>query len=150
LPGCPGSPGSPGGPDASPHAVSTSAANKVENKTEYFTKIPFEPLGDLDCSFITRAAPVACRPVSEIGVRQAGKACLAAARRIWFSDRRYAQTHTHQRPGPHHGLGVAQGVFRTGLDPIDIHAAISALTFFNVTHQHTFGLIFKGDNRPST
>jgi hypothetical protein len=33
-------PGSPGGPDASPHAVSTSAANKVENKTEYFTKIP--------------------------------------------------------------------------------------------------------------
>jgi AcrR family transcriptional regulator len=39
--------------------------------------------------------------------------------------------------------GVASGVFRTGLDPIDIHASISALTFFNVSNQHTFGLIFK-------
>lgn len=41
--------------------------------------------------------------------------------------------------------GVAEGVFRPGLDPIDIHASISALTFFNVSNQHTFGLIFKGD-----
>ena len=39
--------------------------------------------------------------------------------------------------------GVASGVFRAGLDPIDIHASISALTFFNVSNQHTFGLIFK-------
>jgi AcrR family transcriptional regulator len=39
--------------------------------------------------------------------------------------------------------GVATGVFRSGLDPIDIHASISALTFFNVSNQHTFGLIFK-------
>ena len=39
--------------------------------------------------------------------------------------------------------GVAQGVFRAGLDPVDIHASISALTFFNVSNQHTFGLIFK-------
>jgi len=39
--------------------------------------------------------------------------------------------------------GVAQGVFRPGLDPVDIHASISALTFFNVSNQHTFGLIFK-------
>ena len=43
--------------------------------------------------------------------------------------------------------GVAQGVFRPGLDPIDIHASISALTFFNVSNQHTFGLIFKSDTR---
>lgn len=43
--------------------------------------------------------------------------------------------------------GVAQGVFRPGLDPIDIHASISALTFFNVSNQHTFGLIFKEDAR---
>ena len=43
--------------------------------------------------------------------------------------------------------GVAQGVFRPGLDAIDIHASISALTFFNVSNQHTFGLIFKGDTR---
>ena len=41
--------------------------------------------------------------------------------------------------------GVAQGLFRTGLDAIDIHASISALTFFNVSNQHTFGLIFKHD-----
>jgi AcrR family transcriptional regulator len=39
--------------------------------------------------------------------------------------------------------GVASGVFRVGLDPVDIHASISALTFFNVSNQHTFGLIFK-------
>ena len=39
--------------------------------------------------------------------------------------------------------GVAEGVFRPGLEPIDIHASISALTFFNVSNQHTFGLIFK-------
>jgi len=39
--------------------------------------------------------------------------------------------------------GVQKGVFRPGLDPVDIHASISALTFFNVSNQHTFGLIFK-------
>jgi AcrR family transcriptional regulator len=42
--------------------------------------------------------------------------------------------------------GVAEGIFREGLDPIDIHASISALTFFNVSNQHTFGLIFKHDS----
>jgi len=41
--------------------------------------------------------------------------------------------------------GVAEGVFRAGLDAIDIHASISALSFFNVSNQHTFGLIFKRD-----
>ena len=39
--------------------------------------------------------------------------------------------------------GVAAGVFRAGLEPIDLHASISALSFFNVSNQHTFGLIFK-------
>lgn len=43
--------------------------------------------------------------------------------------------------------GVANGVFRPGLDPIDIHASISALTFFNVSNQHTFGLIFNHDGQ---
>jgi AcrR family transcriptional regulator len=43
--------------------------------------------------------------------------------------------------------GVAEGAFRPGLDPIDIHASISALTFFNVSNQHTFGLIFKHDGQ---
>jgi len=41
--------------------------------------------------------------------------------------------------------GVASGVFRPGLDPVDIHASISALSFFNVSNRHTFGLIFKLD-----
>ena len=39
--------------------------------------------------------------------------------------------------------GVAQGIFRAQLDPVDIHKSISALAFFNVSNQHTFGLIFK-------
>ena len=39
--------------------------------------------------------------------------------------------------------GVAEGVFRAGLDPVDIHSAISAFTFFNVSNRHTFGVIFK-------
>ena len=43
--------------------------------------------------------------------------------------------------------GVEQGVFRSQLDPVDIHASISALTFFNVSNQHTFGLIFKRDTQ---
>jgi AcrR family transcriptional regulator len=43
--------------------------------------------------------------------------------------------------------GVKAGVFRKGLDPVDIHATISALSFFNVSNRHTFGLIFKLDMR---
>jgi AcrR family transcriptional regulator len=43
--------------------------------------------------------------------------------------------------------GVKSGVFRPGLDPVDIHASISALSFFNVSNRHTFGLIFKLDTR---
>jgi AcrR family transcriptional regulator len=41
--------------------------------------------------------------------------------------------------------GVAEGVFRPGLEPLDIHASISALSFFNVSNQYTFGLIFERD-----
>jgi AcrR family transcriptional regulator len=40
--------------------------------------------------------------------------------------------------------GVKQGVFKKNLTALEIHSAISALTFFNVSNQHTFGLIFKG------
>lgn len=43
--------------------------------------------------------------------------------------------------------GLAQGIFRAGLDPVDIHATISALSFFNVSNQYTFGLIFKRDGQ---
>jgi AcrR family transcriptional regulator len=39
--------------------------------------------------------------------------------------------------------GCEQGLFRKNLDPIDIHASISALCFFNVANQHTFSLIFR-------
>ena len=38
--------------------------------------------------------------------------------------------------------GVQQGLLRDGLEPIDIHAAISALTVYNVSNRHTFGVIF--------
>lgn len=41
--------------------------------------------------------------------------------------------------------GVNGGVFRAGLDPVDLHMSISALSFFNVSNRHTFSLIFKRD-----
>jgi AcrR family transcriptional regulator len=41
--------------------------------------------------------------------------------------------------------GVEEGLFRKGLDPIDIHWAISALCFFNVSNRATFSRIFKRD-----
>lgn len=45
--------------------------------------------------------------------------------------------------------GVKAGVFRKGLDPTDIHASISALTFFNVSNRYTFDLIFQRDGQTS-
>ncbi|MFO1220685.1 MAG: TetR/AcrR family transcriptional regulator [Burkholderiaceae bacterium] len=41
--------------------------------------------------------------------------------------------------------GVAAGVFRLGLDPLDLHMSISALSVFNVANRHTFSLIFGRD-----
>ncbi len=41
--------------------------------------------------------------------------------------------------------GVKQGVFRAGIDAVDLHMSISALSFFNVANRHTFALIFKRD-----
>src|SRR5262245_20367151 len=41
--------------------------------------------------------------------------------------------------------GISDGVFRVGLDPIDLHMSISALSVFNVANRHTFALIFKRD-----
>jgi len=41
--------------------------------------------------------------------------------------------------------GVASGDFRPGLDAVDLHASISALAFFNVSNQYSFGQIFKRD-----
>jgi AcrR family transcriptional regulator len=45
--------------------------------------------------------------------------------------------------------GLQSGVFRPGLDAVDIHASISGLSFFNVSNRHTFGLIFKLDTKSS-
>jgi AcrR family transcriptional regulator len=41
--------------------------------------------------------------------------------------------------------GVAAGLFRRGLDQIDLHMTISALAFFNVSNRHTFSRIFGRD-----
>ena len=41
--------------------------------------------------------------------------------------------------------GVAAGVFRPGLDPVDLHMSISALSVFNIANRHTFSLIFQTD-----
>ena len=39
--------------------------------------------------------------------------------------------------------GVKKGVFKKNLTALEIHSAISALTFFNVSNRYTFDLIFK-------
>jgi AcrR family transcriptional regulator len=41
--------------------------------------------------------------------------------------------------------GLKAGVFRSGIDPVDLHMSISALSFFNTANRHTFALIFKRD-----
>ena len=39
--------------------------------------------------------------------------------------------------------GAASGHLRSGIDPVDVHMAISALGIFNVANQHTVGAIFQ-------
>lgn len=39
--------------------------------------------------------------------------------------------------------GQAQGRFRAGVDPVEIHKSIAALGMFNVTNRYTFGAIFQ-------
>lgn len=41
--------------------------------------------------------------------------------------------------------GLAEGLFRPGLDPLEIHWQISALCFFNVSNRATFSKIFGKD-----
>jgi len=41
--------------------------------------------------------------------------------------------------------GVRRKEFRRGVDPVDLHMSISALSFFNVANRYTFALIFKRD-----
>lgn len=45
--------------------------------------------------------------------------------------------------------GIKSGQFRPDLDPVDLHATISALAFYNVSNRQTFALIFQHDiNHP--
>ena len=39
--------------------------------------------------------------------------------------------------------GRKAGLFRAGVDPVEVHKAIAALGMFNVTNQYTFGAIFQ-------
>ncbi len=41
--------------------------------------------------------------------------------------------------------GQADGSFRAGVDPVQVHMVIAALGLFNVTNQYTFGAIFQRD-----
>jgi AcrR family transcriptional regulator len=41
--------------------------------------------------------------------------------------------------------GIADGVFRADVDPVDLHMTISALSFYDVSNRHTFSFIFDRD-----
>jgi len=41
--------------------------------------------------------------------------------------------------------GIAEGVFRDDIDPVDLHMSISALCVFNVSNRYTFSTIFNRD-----
>jgi hypothetical protein len=41
--------------------------------------------------------------------------------------------------------GAEQGLFRAGLDPLDVHLLISSFCFYRVSNRHTFGEIFQID-----
>ena len=41
--------------------------------------------------------------------------------------------------------GQAEGRFRRGVDPVEVHKAIAALGIFNVANRYTFGAIFQRD-----
>ena len=41
--------------------------------------------------------------------------------------------------------GVASGIFRSGIDPIDLYISISSLSAYYVAHQHTFNALFHID-----
>ena len=41
--------------------------------------------------------------------------------------------------------GVQQGIFRDGIDPIDLYISISALSAYYVSHHHTLNALFQAD-----
>jgi AcrR family transcriptional regulator len=41
--------------------------------------------------------------------------------------------------------GIAAGVFRSDIEPVELHMSISALAFYNVSNRYTFSKIFERD-----
>jgi AcrR family transcriptional regulator len=41
--------------------------------------------------------------------------------------------------------GQQDGVFRTDIDPVDVHMVISSLAFYRVSNRHTFSVLFSRD-----
>ena len=41
--------------------------------------------------------------------------------------------------------GQQAGLFRDGVDPVDVHMLMSALSFYRVSNRHTFGRLFDRD-----
>ena len=41
--------------------------------------------------------------------------------------------------------GVARGIFRPGIDPIDLYISISSLSAYYIAHQHTLNALFHID-----
>jgi AcrR family transcriptional regulator len=41
--------------------------------------------------------------------------------------------------------GQREGLFRAGIDPVDVHMMISAFCFYRVSNRHTFGRLFQRD-----
>lgn len=41
--------------------------------------------------------------------------------------------------------GAKEGVFRKGIDPVDLYISVTSLSAHYVAHHYTFGAIFKGD-----
>jgi len=46
--------------------------------------------------------------------------------------------------------GVAAGVFRSDIEPVELHMSISALCFYNVSNRYTFSKIFERDMTSAT
>jgi AcrR family transcriptional regulator len=41
--------------------------------------------------------------------------------------------------------GREEGVLRSGIDPVELHMTVSALSLFHVTNRYTFGTVFRRD-----
>lgn len=68
------------------------------------------------------------------------------ARHIEKSERVQAVNNTALSTiGAIYDRGLAEGVFRAGLEPIDIHLTISALAFYNVSNRATIRALFAHD-----